>query len=120
MVDLCMMYDFSIDCCSIYLNGAVFDYFSHHKETNSNPHALQISRHHFHGHPFLRMDEYITATMGTAINLLRYSTMLISLKVIKIVQISSKGVSRRGSAKLLVSFVVGVLQRVMALGPAAA
>jgi hypothetical protein len=94
-------------------------FFSHHKETIQIRAPAKLPGIGFHGHPFLRMDEYITAMMGTAINPLWYSTMLISLKVMKITQIASKGVLRRGSARLPVSFP-GVLQRVTALGPAAA
>jgi hypothetical protein len=54
-----------------------------------------------------------------AINLVWCRTVLISLKVMKSVQIALKGVSRRGRVRLPVSFA-GVLHRVVAMGPAAA
>jgi hypothetical protein len=51
-------------CCSIYLNGAVFEFLSL-QETISNLQARQIAQHWYHGLPFLRMDEDSTAMMET-------------------------------------------------------
>ena len=71
--------------------------------------------HLFHGHPFLRMDEDATASMGTAINLLWCRTVLISLQVMNILQAALMGVSRRGKARLPIVLWVsskGWLQRV--------
>jgi hypothetical protein len=51
-------------CCSIYLNGAVFEFFSL-QETISNLRARKITRRWYHGLPFLRMDEDATAMMET-------------------------------------------------------
>ena len=80
--------------------------------------AQLIDQHRFHGHPFLRMDEDATASMGMAINPLWCRTALILLKVMNIAQAASMGVLKRGNARS--PEFPGVLRRVTAKGPAVA
>ena len=115
-----MMYDVSIDCCFIYFNGAEFDFFliTNKKQFKSACPHNQLALVSW-SHPFIQMDEDAKASMGMAINLLWCRTAFIPLKIINIAQATLMEVSRRDKAKSPMSFA-GVLQRVMAKGPAAA
>jgi hypothetical protein len=65
------------------------------------------------------MDKHATALTGTEINPLGCRNALISFEVMNLAQYALMGGLRRGKARLPVSFG-GVLQRVMAYGPAIA
>jgi hypothetical protein len=66
------------------------------QRNNSNLPTRQIAQHWFHNHSSLRMYEDATAMMETPKTLLWCSTVLITLKVINIMQIAPMGASRRG------------------------
>jgi hypothetical protein len=108
-------YTYSVHLYKAKKEGAMFNYSSMHHHIffvlALQPRNIRL--------PNKAMGGRTPPPTPLAINLMWCRTVLISLKVMKIAQIPSKGVLRRGRVRLPVSFA-GVLHRVMVMGPVVA